>query len=65
MLPVEAAYPPAGYSSEIPLTSSAASGAPRVVARVIAVDMVAEVKVCCRPNVCPNSCTSVMKNASV
>jgi hypothetical protein len=69
MIPLEARKPPfnpvAGYSSEIALMSSAASGAPRVVARVIAVDITAEVSVCCNPNECPNSCTSVVKKASV
>ena len=69
MIPVAARKPRfnpvAEYSSDIALTSSAASGAPRVVARVMAVDITADVSVCCNPKECPNSCTSVVKNASV
>ena len=53
-----------GYSPEIPAISSGASGRALVVARVLLVDMVADAVECCKPTVCPNSCTIVRKKAS-
>jgi len=42
-------------ASRIPATSSGPSGCALVMARVISVDMMLDVQVCCSPAVCPNS----------
>src|SRR5258707_378439 len=65
MLPTVERYAAVGYNSEIPATSSGPSGAAFVAALVMAVDITAEVKVCCRPSVWPNSCTIVVKKNSL